>query len=210
MRMTRYLLLSAALALSFASTRDAMARVRVSLLGEGNLANTKLSVGSVSTSSTAVGGFGGGALLEFNFGRLGLQTGGVYKMRVHKAGSGTSEVKDTLPYVQIPVLLKIWFNRVLALNLGGYLAKGAGRVKSETSGGTTKSSFGGAAYKNMDFGVSGGLTVDLPLGGSTAFTITGLYSLGLADQLSPAVSGTTTKWKEIELFAGITFGGMKK
>ncbi len=210
MNLNRFLLLSAALALSVAATRDAAAGVRVSLLGEGNLAKTKTSSVASSVTTSPKLGFGGGALLEFNFGRIGLQTGGVYKTRVHEGTEDGTTSKDTLPYVQFPVLCKIWFSRILALDLGGYLAKGAGRVKIESGATSATDSFGGAGYKNTDLGVSGGLTVNLPLGGSSAFTIAGLYNLGLADQLDPAAADVTRKWTEIEFFAGITFGSVKK
>jgi hypothetical protein len=195
-------LFTAVLALSAV---PAFAGPRISVVGSGSMAKITASGTQTISDHKSKLAYGGGALVEFRLGgRTGLELGALYYMRAVEFTAGT--IAMTMTSIHAPVSFNYWFNRVVSISLGGFFNNALGKLKFEPGG---EQDYSALSQKKTDFGALGGLRFNIPLGASAGLRLEGRYLYGLSNLDDPAVAGGSTKMADIQMFAGLTFGGMK-
>ena len=209
---------------------SAFAGPKFSIVGVGNLpmptaTSAAISAGGTTISSipspTGVFGFGGGALIEIPFGtHLGLEIGGLYMQRKFSmdwtaANAALGVTNYSLSALEVPVTFNIHLHRMIFLSVGGYVSSVFGTGTGTGADGTALTVMPSDLFQRpMNFGLVGGLGFNIPLGTAFAFRAEGRYHLALQNQFDDATTAadTTASWKqnELQIYAGLTFGGGSK
>ncbi len=180
---------------------SANAQVNFGVIGGLNLANVSFDPDPDGVDLSNRTGFGIGGVLSFGLGEtLALQLEPMFLQKGAKAtvqGFGETELKSS--YIEVPAMLKFAFGSsdtkpyVIAGPTIGYLLSAK---QDETD---IKDD-----VKSIDFGLTFGGGVSLPMGNNTVF-VEGRYSLGLSDINDDSSDDTKIKTKGIQIMAGFTF-----
>jgi hypothetical protein len=193
----------------------AFAGVNFSAVGVGNLVMPSTSGATISGLSGGFG-YGGGALVEFNFGRVGLELGGIYRTGSIKAdgtnfglGAGTT-LTASYNQVEIPVNLNIWLSHIIYLDAGGYFTDMVGAPSASVSTGAPAafSGWGDLNQNTINYGLQGGLGFHIPFSNMVALRLEARYQYQLNNSYNSSVaSGNSWSYNGAEFLAGLTFGG---
>jgi hypothetical protein len=177
----------------------------------GGVSIAKLVGDDVEDAESRNAPFFGGTLVVQPAGSLGFETGFLYMPKGASSSfdDGTQEVTGTLKfdYVEVPLLLRLGINlqgspiKPVVL-LGGYVGFKAGcEVEAEGDGASAEFDCEqiDLEIKGVDYGVTGGLSVDIPVGARAILTPTARYSRGLTDV--PDVDDADVKNSAIQLGA---------
>lgn len=191
------------LAMAFSSFSHA---AHLALVGDADFSSYNANVSGSTVTTTRKMGYGGGALLEFRFGKsAGLEIGALYLQRK----SGTDLGSLTFSVVEVPLILRYWISQKFSIGVGPYAAYGLGSVAmtdpSGASAGTE--SYSTASVKNLDYGVAGVVGFNFPIGGSTALVLEGRYTQGLANVFDG--TGFSITFSEVQALVGLRFGSTK-
>lgn len=181
----------------------AKAQVNFGVIGGLNLANVSFDPDPDGVDISNRTGFGIGGVLSFGLGEtLALQLEPMFLQKGAKAtGQGiTGETELKASYIEVPAMLKFAF--------------GSGEIKPYVMAGPTIGYLLSAKQdetdikddvKSIDFGLTFGGGVSLPMGNNTVF-VEGRYSLGLTDINDDSdPNADKIKTKGIQIMAGITF-----
>lgn len=173
------------------SSVPAQARTNFSLFWAPNSV-TPTGGAAVTPFRGGVFGFtGGGAAIMFGGPRGGVEVGGIYQIRQIHA----TNASNTQTIVSVPVVGKLHLGKVFHVAAGGYVDYHmAGAGAQPTSVGN-----------KFDYGVKGGAGIQIPLKNFALFA-TGYYKMGLGEM---NVAANSVKYNQIDVLAGITFGGTK-
>jgi hypothetical protein len=141
-------------------------------------------------TTTASGrlGYGGGLTVEFPFGStVGLEIDGFYVSQEYNLGGTNTRVNTIMPAAS----LVLHMGRIFSINLGGFYSF----------------AFSPPANLANDYGVLGGLSLDIPMGATTAFTIGGRFNYSLADI---DTGGGTINAHDVQALIGLKFGGGRR
>ena len=129
---------------------------------------------------------------------------------------GKIEVETKQNYIQIPVVARFTVFPGLSLGAGGYYAMGTGDIKAKTTITVPgvdpvveeeTSTWEADKTKKTDLGLIASVAYNIPIAPLVSFMIDGRYLLGLTNfQDDPALPNTTSKWKSIQLLAGVNIG----
>ena len=177
---------------------SAHATTKWSLVGLGNSASPK----PTNTYDEKMG-VGGGLLFDINTGKKGsFEFGFLYAPKV-ASFTITSAGKNytstfTVPTLEIPLLLRLWMNRVMSIGIGGVYF-----LQNSLIGDATIETVSGAARLNSSvpvngkgFGAEASLKFLIPFSHRFGLVLDGRYVYG--------ISGA--KWQEVEGIAGFCFG----
>ena len=162
----------------------------------------------VEDSDSRSAPFFGGTLVVQPAGSLGFETGFLYMPKGASTDfdEGTGTLK--LDYVEVPLLLRLGINMLGPIKpvilLGGYVGfKASCKVEGEGDGFSAEVDCDEFELetKSMDYGLTGGLSVDIPVGDRAILSPTVRYSRGLAD--IPDVEDTDVKNSAIQLGAAL-------
>lgn len=178
------------------------AQVSGGIKGGLNLASQRLESIAFSPSTKAKAGIHLGAYATIMFSeKIGLQPEVLYSSQGTKfSGSTLSDVTVKFNYINIPLLLRYNFNKMVNLHLGpqfGVLA--SAKVDDGETDEDVKN-----FLKGSDLSAAFGVGVDLPMG--LNFSVR--YSLGLSDV--DKESGEETKNNNIQLSVGYRLFGKKE
>jgi hypothetical protein len=163
----------------------AYALPRIALFWSGM---TTIPMGTVGTYTGNTGPIGGGASVRFGGSRFGVTLGGIVQSRT--LGASASHIFGSLPVMLQVRLLKVGFAQA-----GGYF--------DYVFSGTVPL-IAGAAMNRVDYGLKGGLGVEIPVG-PINLLVAAHYKYGLASLST--VASTPYSLGGIEYMAGISFGG---
>lgn len=182
---------------------------RISLLGVANSSEPN----EPGTEYSGRPGYGAGLLLEFRlmpaigieFGALSLQR----KYEYNTVVPTSTKTTVTAKMYEFPVLLRMHLGRLFSLGVGGYYAKAAGELGTETrtEGGAASSQTVSYASRNQttsDFGALVSMALYFRLAAITHLTIDGRYAMGLKN--NSTVAGSERKYNDMQLLAGLQFG----
>jgi hypothetical protein len=155
-------------------------------------------------------GLGGGALLGFALSSpFRLEIGALYVDHKSDFTAATSPTTYQGYGVEVPVLLRLTFNRYISFGVGGYYAQFVDKLSetSDSTGLSSQISYSGAGFKDDDFGLVGSVAIHIPVTYTVDFTVDGRYNYGLNNLISDsAVAGADTwKTRDIQVLAGFTF-----
>lgn len=152
-----------------------------------------------NTSSTANGGGGGGIAILIPMGMtFELETGAQYITEAYNFTIGTDTTgSETVPFVQIPLLLHVNLGSMFYIALGGYYAIATGNYTVTTNtvvGGVSVPSNSSGTNTTSDYGAEGGLGLRFRLGEGYHLLLEGNYLYGLANgNASNSSSATYTR-----------------
>ena len=204
----RNLLLITALSLgTFLSTSAAHA-ARISLVGVANSSEPR----EPGVEYTGRPGYGAGLLLEFKFLPLvGLELGALVMPRTYESSTVVPTVTTTkysAKIYQFPALLRMHLGRVLSFGVGGYYARAAGDITTETksSAGTSAqtTTYTARSQTTTDFGALASLALYFRLAPLTHLTFDGRYAMGMKN--NSTIAGSDRKFNDMQLLAGLQFG----
>jgi len=142
---------------------------------------SNLTAPTPTTNTGALNIQGGGMLLGFGRGSFSLLTGGAYLTQtLNGVNSG---------HILIPFLLRLHFMRFFSLRFGGDVNYQLEKIPSNLSG--------------LDYGVVGGVGLDLPLSYTFGIALALDYHYGLNNL---AVGGGTFNMNQYQAWAGLKFG----
>ncbi len=168
-------------------------------------------------------GYGAGATFELGFNQyVGIQVGGLYTSRKvstklsSTALNATLEEKYTLNQIEIPVALRFWLNRYFVLSAGGFYSLGMGKVKYSSNAvpalaleavdGSFDYNDSNIELKKNNYGLLGGLGVNLPLSQKVSFIVDGRFQYGLANRNEdPENPNVKVKTMDITTLVGLQF-----
>lgn len=200
------MLLGAALLFS-AAEGYAQTPLQFGVIGGVSIAN--FSGDDVGDADSRSAPFFGGTLVVQPTGSLGFETGFLYMPKGSstdfEGGTGTLKID----YVEVPLLLRLGINLAASpikpvVLLGGYVGfKAACEVEGEGDGVSAEIDCDEFDFdvKSTDFGVTGGLGVDIPIGARAILTPTARYSRGLTDV--PDVDAADAKNSAVQIGAAL-------
>ena len=145
-------------------------------------------------------GYHAGAFLEVKVAKIGIQPE-VYFSQVNvQDGNDSTRIvsldritKAHLSYLNIPIMVNLYFTKAVALQLGpqfGIL------VNQNTSGyGNVEN-----AFKSGDFSLAGGLNIKI-----SKFRVYGRYVVGLNDKNDGKVATDNSKWRSQTIHLGVGY-----
>lgn len=160
-----------------------------------------------NTYSTGIG-LGGGAGILKGIGRdFSVELGVHYSPRVFTEVSGNRSAEARGNWIQIPLLFKVHFARVIQFGVGGYLSNALGNLQVTTNGTSESLPYSSVAFSTLDAGLSGSLGAAFPLGAKSFLGIVteGRFHYGL---LNGSTAGALY-YTDVQVFFGLQIGGMK-
>ena len=160
-----------------------------------NIANQAYKSSGISISPSSLAGFHGGVYLNAKFGKFGLQPEAYFSM----AGAKFDNDKVNFNYISVPILFRYNVTDFLNLHLGpqfGIL------VSAKSTSGSITADIKDQA-NTLDFGVAGGIGLDLPFGLSAGLR----YVAGLANIQKDTSGGETVKNNIFQIYVGYKLFG---
>lgn len=156
--------------------------MQMAFKGGATMATPKGDVGGVALTYKADNSFGGGLVFGIPLSKVTtFEFGGLYLPRKYKNTVLDIEVVTTVPQIEVPLNLRFKLSRAFSLIAGGYVGMGMGKVKTAALGVTTESTFAENNMATMDYGATGGISIDIPIGKTSELVLEGRYVYGLAD-----------------------------
>lgn len=139
--------------------------------------------GGADFSTTKAMSYGIGAGVELPLAdSLGIVTGLDYVHRRFEIGYTGMRAERTVPTIFVPVMLRGWVSDAFYLQGGVYGSKGVGSIKDKAVLGDLESGdLSSSARRSVDFGLTGGLGINLAFFGKTGIYVQGQYLHGLTD-----------------------------
>lgn len=134
---------------------------------------------------------------------LEFEIGAYYAQRKYEIGISGITITQEFPMLLAPALFRIRPGRYFSIGFGGYFATKAGKIKTTALSITTESEWDAAGAEDMDYGLMGSITFEIPLGKSAYFVIDGRYLFGLQDVAK--ASDVKLNLSDIEALGGFRF-----
>ncbi len=188
----------------------------LSVFGLGSFSSLHYNPVRANLSSNSKMGMGAGAQIELtlktrNSMRLGIEIGAVYLKKKIDLAYTPDDVAFgfSANQVQVPIQLRSWIGSVFSASFGVYYARGLGELVVENSRDAEALPNGTYSYSSQginqsEFGLVGGLAVQLPLKVINIF-VEPRFTMSLSDAYSPALEGTKSRYFDIQLLAGVRF-----
>jgi|GEM_PF-4362975 len=182
---------------------------RISLLGVANSSEPN----EPGTEYSGRPGYGAGLLFEIRMmPAIGFEFGALYMQRKYEYNTvvpTNTRTTVSASLYEFPVLLRMHLGRLFSLGVGGYYAKAAGDLGTETrtEGGPASKQTATYTSRNLtstDYGALVSLALYFRLAPITHFTIDGRYAIGMKN--NSTVAGTERKYNDMQLLAGLQFG----
>lgn len=180
---------------------------RITLAGVANSSEPR----EPGTEYTAKPGYGGGLLLEMRMmPALGFELGALVMPRAYESTdvAANTTTRYSAKIYQFPALLRMHLGRFLSFGVGGYFARAAGDISTETksSAGTSAQSttYTARNQTTSDFGALASLALYFRMAPLTHLTFDGRYAMGMKN--NSTVAGSDRKFNDMQLLAGLQFG----
>ncbi len=194
-------------ALVLFSGASSFALIDVEAVGGISIASQKSDIVGPTLTSKNFNAYGVLTNVRLPMMSLGIMTGALYTELGSHAENGASKVDEKVPYVQIPVVLDLWFHNVLAIGVGGYYGIPAGNVVDSSATGTYTNqsiTFAQANYATKDYGAIAHLALKAHVTPLLFLSLDGQYQIGLANVTT--IVNQSVKNSTILAMAGIGIG----
>lgn len=175
----------------------------VGILGGFNSFNPSVT----NTSTTPKLGHTFGFMFQFVPGPIDLELDVLYASKKVEAGGATF----TLNSIQFPLMVRLAPLPIISVGFGGYYQMGVGNVTTERNGVSASTDYNTTIFyttlglKRNDYGAIGSVRLKLPLGGANLIADL-RYLYGLQDNLLPASSSASVKYRSLDALVGVSWG----
>ena len=191
-----------------ATGATARANMRIALVGAGTMPTATETLTPSNRILEGQIGYGAGVLIGLPLGsHMEFETGGIYGQFIFDRTIAGATTLLAGWNVHVPFVFNYWFNRHIALSVGGFADSGIGKFSN--SGTPTTLSYGDLGIRNVNYGLEGGLGFSFPLGGASLI-IDGRYSYGLREMRIDTSIGQSTIINNVVGLVGLRFGGGHK
>jgi hypothetical protein len=182
---------------------------RFSLMGVANSSEPN----EPGTEYSSVSGYGAGLLMEFRLmPAIGIEFGALFmprKFAYNTVVPTNTKTTVSAKVYEFPVLLRMHLGRLFSLGVGGYFARAAGEMNTETKtdGGAASTqtvSYASRSQTDTDFGALASLALYIRLAALTHLAVDARYTMGMKNNSTAA--GGDRKFNDMQLLAGLQFG----
>jgi outer membrane protein W len=196
-------LLAVSTCIVFALSQNAKAQDKIWSLGPEIGANFS-KYGQDGSNSDVKAGFIGGLALTYSIENIHAITG---KLLYSRKGAEVNGIKQSLNYVEVPVIGRFFFNRSGSFRPNIFVGPSFGLLTSASNkigeNNPTQVNNFNDTYKRFDFGITGGLGLNFLIARETRLLFDARYTHGLSDVTK--ASGFINN-RAIALTTGISFG----